>query len=220
MAEISLHRALSLRKTTKARIEEEIANGRFIAIKVGENGDVSGESPESVEKDIRGRYDKIESLIKNLESLNSAITAANAGITKDTTGIEKVKLDYGNRTVTLADIIQLKESVKYRRTFLKVLTRQMTDAIMTVERSMAETNNRCDMLISSMKNGNDKATVNQKEIDSLTDSFHKNNDYKLVDPLSLKKLIKETKDELDKADVEIDSKNSELNALTKIEIDF
>lgn len=219
MTEMTLHRALAQRKTTKARINDEIMNARFVAITVGTNGNVNGESIADVTKSIQGSYDKIEALISNFDSLNAAITAANAGVTPETTGIKKTHLDFLNKEVTLADIIQLKESMKFRRNLLAAMSQQLARASMTIDQSQVSVNNRCDTLISSMKNGNDSST-SKSELDAMIKSFHENNDHKLVDPLHLESLIKEMKDKLDAADVEIDSKNSELNALTKITVDI
>lgn len=220
MTEMTLHRALAQRKTTKARINDEITNAKFVAITVGTSGNVNGEPVTDVLKSIQRSYDKIKALINNFDALNAAITAANAGVTPETTGIEKVQLDFLDKKVTLADIIQLKESMKFRRSLLAAMSQQLVRATMTINQSQINVNNRCDTLVSSMKNGNDNASISKAELDAMVKSFHENNDYKLVDPLHLETFIKKMKDELDAADIEIDSKNSELNALTKIVVDI
>lgn len=221
MTEMTLHRALAQRKTTKARINNELENikTRFIAITVGTRGVVDGEPIADVEASIKGTYDKIMALIDNFDSLNAAITAANAGVTSKTSDIAKIKLDFLEKEVTLADIIQLKESMKFRRKLLTVMSNQLVRATMSINQAQVTVDQRCDTMLSGMKNGNDTST-SKADLDAMVKTFHENNDYKMVDPLHLGTLIKEMKDKLDAADVEIDSKNSELNALTKITVDI
>jgi hypothetical protein len=216
---ITLHRALAQRKTTKDRLTKALGSAVFIDVTTGTSGKVRGISIADTEKNIKASYDQIQALISNLQALNKAITAANAGITSETTNIQKTSLENETGELTLADIIQLKEIQKYRKNLLTVMTYQLTCAKNTIESGSASVAERCDKFLAGMAGG-DKAKMSKDDIASYTKQFHENNDLKTVDPLGLTTLCRDLQKKFDDLDTEIDSKNSELNALTMIEVDL
>lgn len=214
---MTLHRALAQRKTTKARITKEISTGTFIETTVGTSGKVKGTSVADVERNIRGSYDRILALIANLYELSTAISRANNGIANDTTNLHTV--DFDGKPATLSSILAAQEALRYRKQLVEKLKSQLGDAQYQVTNSEMEVAERCDQFLAAM-GGGDKKKLSAEEIDTYSKNFHANNDRKLVDPLGLEKLIEELGEKNEALDVECDSKISEINALTQINVNL
>ena len=215
--EMSLYRALALRKSTKQRIEKEICNAKFVETTVGASGTVSGIPVANVEKTIQGSYDKIQSLIDNFSKLNKAITAANAGVTKESTNIAKKTV--GGEEMTLADIIQAKTTLSYMNALHKAMAGQLASAKVKIEMNAQIVSDRCDTFLANM-GGGDKSALSKDDVAAYSKQFHDNNDLRLVDPLNLEQLLDDLCTKYEKLVVEIDSCNSELNASTMIDVDI
>ena len=214
---MTLHRALAQRKTTKARIAKEIKESTFIETTIGTSGKVKGIPVAEVEKNIQGSYDRILALLDNLYKLSTAISRANNGIQADTANLHTV--DFNGGQATLSDILAAQEGLRYRQQLADKLTDQLAYAKLQVSRSEADVDKRCDQFLASM-GGGDKSKLSAADIDSYSKNFHTNNDMKLVDPLGLEKLIEKLKEQNEALDVESDSKISEINALTQVEVDL
>ena len=215
--EMSLYRALALRKSTKQRIEKEIGSVKFVETTVGTSGTVSGISVASVEKTIQGNYDRIQALFENFNKLNKAITAANAGVTKDSTSIKTTVVN--GEKMTLADIIQAKTYLHYMNMLLKAMSNQLTNAKMKIEMNAQIVSDRCDTFLANM-GGGDKATLSKDDVAAYSKQFHDNNDLRLVDPIGLENVVNDLCAKLEDFAVEIDARNSELNASTIIDVDI
>jgi hypothetical protein len=214
---MTLHRALAQRKTTKARLAKEIKEGTFIETTVGTSGKVKGTLVAEGEKNIQGSYDRIKALLDNLYKLSTAINRANNGIQDDTTNLHTV--DFNGGQATLSSILAAQEGLRYRQQLVEKLTEQLAYMKNQVSRSEADVEKRCDQFLASM-GGGDKNKLSAADIDSYSKNFHLNNDLKLVDPLGLEKLIEQLKERNEALDVESDSKISEINALTQVEVDL
>ena len=212
---MTLHRALAQRKTTKARITKEIRESTFIATTIGTSGKVKGTPVAEVEKNIQGSYDRVKALISNLHELSTAISRANNGIAEDTTNLHTI--DFAGQPATLSSILAAQEGLRFRKLLVEQMTEQLVEAKNQISRSEADIEKRCDQFLTSM-GGGDKSKLLAADIDAYSKSFHQNNDMKLVDPLGLEKLIEQMKERNEALDVECDSKISEINALTQIEV--
>ncbi len=65
--EYTVHRALVMLKTTKARIEKELSDkdSTWVRVARGQDDNISGVPIKDIENDIRARYDRITALISN-----------------------------------------------------------------------------------------------------------------------------------------------------------
>ena len=212
--EITLHRALAMRKTTKERIRNEISNGKFIEVAIGAADTVNGVSIEQIKRNIKASYDKITALIDNYEALNRAISRANAGVTPEA---KIAETEIGGKKYVLTDLIQLVEVTRFKRALLKAMSLENSRAVEKVESTAETVSRRCDTFLAGMAGG-DKGKLTREDIDSYTKSFHENNDARLIDPLGLQNLIPKMEKELSEFETEVDSRISELNALTRIEV--
>lgn len=85
--DITIHRALSQLKTTKARITQKLHEDIYISSTIGKTDLAEGRPVAAVEREIQSNYDSMMALLKNYETLKLAIIRSNSGITRDSTNI-------------------------------------------------------------------------------------------------------------------------------------
>ena len=217
--EMTLHRALALKKTTLARIDDEISKDEdFVTVEVGDSGKTMSNIKTSIaEKNIRARYDKINQLIKNYIDINCAISAANAGITN--TSETKAALEYNGRKYSLTDMIQLKPVFVRRKRLLDILEGGYNNTLRIIARKNDKVEEDVNAMISNMTGG-DKNKPSGDEIKNITEAYNKSHVYNLVDPLGIASKLTGMKEDLIEFETTVDSRISELNAITKINVDL
>ena len=223
MAKYSIHRILSLKKTTAERINEVLQSGKFIAIKQGNKNQVNGVSISSVEDGIKSNYQKIISLMSNYEKLKSALLSSNAGIIE---GTEVARISVAGKEYSLSELIAVSDDIygnkKHRDAFkprlLEALKQAYTQALAKVERQHLKVENDIKEYLSKATS-TDKA-MSTDDIKKRSEIFHQDGDYSLIDPLNLKEVIQKLEKEIIQFRHECDATMSEHNALTFVEIDL
>ena len=78
----TVHRALAMLKTTKARIERELSDENILWVRVarGQEETVSGVPVKDIRRDIQSHYDRITALITNYTKIKAAVIESNAGV--------------------------------------------------------------------------------------------------------------------------------------------
>ena len=102
----TVHRALSLIKSTKSRIAKEFSEDAPVWIRVarGQEDSIRGVSVEEIRREIQSHYDRVTALIENYIALKSAVVQSNAGVLP---GTELRKVSVGGKKLTVAEIIEL-----------------------------------------------------------------------------------------------------------------
>lgn len=223
--EITLHRALAQIKTTNDRLTKLLNTGYggrnnafYISTRKGREDKTSiARSLKDTEALIIANYDQFNSLYNNLVALKRAVTMANAGITDNTIELKKHKVC--NEEYTIAEIIAMRDIIKYKKEFLNILSNAMSNAVSEVERNNARVTERLDTHLTAM-GGGEKKSLTADEVEMHTKAFLGANEYSLVDPLGLDKKIAELTEYVARFNEESDSALSVANALTTIEVDI
>ena len=86
----TVHRALSLIKSTKSRIEKEFSEDApaWIRVARGQEDSIRGVSVEEIRREIQSHYDRVTALIENYIALKSAVVQSNAGVLPGTEPVE------------------------------------------------------------------------------------------------------------------------------------
>ncbi len=98
----TVHRALALLKTTKARIERELDDENILWVRVarGQEEVVSGVAVKDIRRDIQAHYDRITALIANYMKIKAAVIRSNAGVLPDA---ELRKAEVAGKLLTVAE---------------------------------------------------------------------------------------------------------------------
>lgn len=214
MEKITIHRILSELKTIDDRINKEISSFKPLTVKRGNNSLVStgGRLPipeEEFVNNAKSTYQSIEDLINRKFKLKSALTKANVNT--------KVTID--GKEYTIIEAIEMKSIMDLKKSLLYKMTLEINQSNKTYESTSAQVDSDFERMLSTqVANITNKSDI-QKVRDGYMETFYKQNEVKMVDPLKCSDLANSLQKEIDKFLMEIDSALSEANATTLVELE-
>lgn len=221
----TVHRALSLIKSTKSRIAKEFSEDApaWIRVARGQEDNIRGVSVEEIRREIQSHYDRVTALIENYIALKSAVVQSNAGVLP---GTELRRVSVGGKKLTVAEIIELRDTVYgVKAGFKTTLLSKMKDDFAQAQREFDAMQEKADEEISrylqSIVGRDGEPDANTKSIVEATGKMlHEQKDPRLIDPLKLAGKITALGNEIEEFLTEADSVLSEQNALTTIELNL
>lgn len=206
MEKMLVTQALNELKLLDSRISKEIKQARFVAAAKTVEKKIS----PSVTKDefieqAKSSYQSIKDLIARRAIIKAAVVASNA-VTKVTiAGVE----------MTVADAIERKTSIDYEIGLLTAMKNQFEQERSKVNMQNTLMEDKIDKNIEIML-GKDGKTKDE-DLDSMMKLFRSANQWSLVDPLDIEKLINELTDQVNGFSSEVDSALQISNCITWIE---
>lgn len=199
MEKITITRALAELKLLDKRITKAIYDGKFVSYSI------NGKNIHSTFKPSEEKQ-SIEALIARRAALKAAIMKSNATTNVNIGGVEMLVID----------AIEMKETIKYKQSFLQQLKQQQQSTKYTISSTNENVNARLDKLLEA-NFGKDSKTKSE-EMEAISKPFLERNEAKLEDPLNLDSLIESLSEEILAFTSNVDYALSESNALTQIEI--
>lgn len=196
--DITITRALAELKTVKQRIDKALSSSVFVSYKYRGEEKINI-TPNSLQK--------IRDLISYRKRLKAAIVKSNAST--------YVQID--GESYTVAEAIERKSSIELERTFLKTLKSQLTNVTNKVESHNQQVQRKLDRLL-EVEFGKDQVKSNVENMETITESYLKNNRAEIVDPLKLEAVISRMEDSIMHFEKEVDLVLSESNAVTHINV--
>lgn len=206
MKKISLHRALSELKMLTERIEAATKNVVLVRANRKSNEKIDGMPIEEFQKDMQGSYDKVMSLITYRNRLKALVVASNAQTT--------VKI--GTVTMTVAEAIERKQSIQFEKDVVEKLRRQYQRAITQTTEANEALPEKLETYLINILGNKDKQSPDEVKLH--TETFMKRNEYELIDPMNVKKIIETLTAQIEEFESEVDAVLSESNATTFIEV--
>jgi len=160
-----------------------------------------------LKKTATAEYQSFMALVKRRDTIKRCIVLSNAQT--------PVKIN-GGWSGTVAEAIEHKSSLKYKRTILEKMKQNILSVNDEYETLVSKMNDRLDTLLGS-ELGKDIKT-NPDTIAALSASFKETNKVELVDPLDIKKLAKDLEEEIDAFEANVDWVLSEANGKTMITV--
>ena len=232
----TVHRALSMLKTTKARIEKELSsNYSFIRVARGQEDNIRGVSVSDIERYIQGSYDRITALISNYTKIKSAVIRSNAGIQLDTENIRKVPVM--GLSITVAEIIDMSDVVYgkakssngnkpkgFKAALLAKLKQDYAEAQSEFDDLQEKADDEVRQYLNALsvkRTDSDEVDASAKAtIEATSRMLHEQKDPRFIDPLKIADKIMALENEIENFRTEVDAVLSEQNALTMVEIDL
>ena len=206
---MSVTRALAELKRLDDRITRAVSGSSYIGISVGTGSQMKVASQnttvEQLVSSIQSAYDSVTSLFAQRAAIKAAIVKSNAAVT----------VNLGGRVLTVAEAIELKQSIATKRSLLAVLQRQQTAANAGVATLNAAVEAAIDSNLKTVY-GSDKSKVDKETYDLIAKPQKAAKEAALVDPLNLVEKIKAIEEEVSLVDTELDFTLSEINAKTDI----
>lgn len=208
---MSLTRALAEVKILEERIQKGILTGRFVDVVQG-NADTPVDRAyahkSDLEKRIQGDFQSVEDLLARRSAVKSAITRANVATW--------VRL--GDRQLTIADAVNLKQSLFLHQLLLDTLKQQLLQGTRQVEQLAKQLDEKVERLVQNSFQNVSKISEDQflSVKKPQADAFEP----KLLDPLGVAERIRALEAQLDMIRLELDFALSEVNAKTDIEVSY
>ena len=161
---------------------------------------------ERFAKTVRAQYQSFTDLVKRRDAIKRAVVTANA----------TTRVKVGAWEGTVAEAIEYKTSIAYKKRLLDEMRSQMIRAREKFQEQQEAVDGRLEKLLHS-ELGKDVKT-SPETITALTNSFRENNKVELVDPLDLTGCIVALEDEIEAFETNVDWVLSETNGKTMISV--
>lgn len=204
--QITVHAALGELKKISQRIDKAIYNSRFIGAKKISADKVSDTtmSVDDFTIDSVGSYQSITDLIALRDKIKSAIVLSNA----------TTKLTVGEVEMTVAEAIEYKTSIQFKKNLLQRMKSQYIESVAQVNRNNERVENNLDAQVSNLA-GKDS---NKANLAGYMEEYRKQNCWTVVDPLDLKAKMDALDKEIMDFETNVDVALSISNATTFITI--
>ena len=205
---ITIHAALGEIKKLRQRAEKKIINSSFIGCKKNSSDELyrTNVNKETFEKNVQADYESICKLLKNADDIKSKIVLSNA----------TTKINIGEETMTVAEAIERKSSIKFEEKLLSRMTTQYNDIIGTVNVYNENMEESLDQQVTNLggKDGSDK-----NKLSGYMEEYRKQNGWSVIDPIQLRNKIEELDEKIANFKNNVDVALSISNATTFIEIE-
>lgn len=208
---MTVHKALAEIKVMDNRINSAIYSGVYCLANKHSNEKVKGIAVEDYKKVMQGYYDKTNDLIKRNEAIKKAVVLSNA--------ITKVKI--GENEYTVAEAIWMKNhGIDNKDELLVKLQQQYNKAQAEILKNNGEElDKRAEQYIIGIY-GSKEGKADTEAFEKTKKEFIKANQYELLDPIGILKVIEDLEKEIDTFKAEVDATLSTSNAITEIEVTY
>jgi hypothetical protein len=210
MRKISITEALNELKLYDAKINKAISNAELIGAAKKSLDKVGVVKKDTFIEKAKSSYQSVTDLIANRNALKSAIVKSNA--------ITEVTVN--GKTMTVAEVIERKNSIDYEITLLNEMKRQYVKATDTVTKENKRVDNKVDELIQTLVGKDTDKKIDKDAIENIEAPYRAKNEYELVDPIGLSDKIAELESDISGFESNCDTTLAVANATTFVELDF
>ena len=199
---MSITQALAELKLLDKRVQKSLDHVEWATVKTKSNPIDS----EKFTRTARAEFQSFTDLVKRYDTIKRAVVLSNA----------TTRVRVGTWEGTVAEAIEYKRSIFYKRRLLDVMKNQLFTAKELYKTQQEAVDARLEKLLHS-ELGKDVKT-SPETITALTNSFRENNKVDLVDPLDLAGRSRELEEEVESFETNVDWVLSETNGKTLIQI--
>ena len=206
MEKMLVTQGLNELKTLDSRINRAIRGMNLVAAaKTSEKKVTPYITKEDFIKDAKATMDSISDLIKRRELIKNAIVESNA----------KTQIEICGETYSVAKVIDLKNSISYKKYLLNTMKQELADAQMEVSRHNKSMEQKIENLVATVYGKENKGKT--EDYDSIVIPYREREEYSLVDPIGIADKIDELEKYIEEFESTVDSKLQVSNCITTIE---
>lgn len=200
--------ALNALKLMDKKIDKATFSPTFVGA-AKEAGDKIGHKTKATfEAEAKAGLQSVIDLIAYRDKVKAAIVLSNATTT----------LNVGQNVMTVAEAIEKKASIQYK----KVLLEELTDQYHNAKKSVDNTNSKVDAQVDKLREtyvGSAKdAKLDAEGFAAMSESYQKQNYFALVDPCNILSVIEKLQDEINDFESNVNTALVISNATTFIEV--
>lgn len=206
MATLTLTEALVKLKQTEKKITQATSQAMVGVVSVGSNVPPGFKSQEEFKAEVKRRIDSVEGLIKFRDALKSSIVRANANTT----------VVVGSQTMTIAEAVERKNSIKFRKELIGHLSNQWNTLEKAVSQQNVSLENRADQFLAQLFGNREKTEDSQNERNQTRSTWISNNTVRILSHDKVKSIVEEMDREVSDFEANVDVALSVANAKTEI----
>ena len=199
---MSITQALAELKLLDKRIQKSLDHVTWAQVKTKSHP----VDTEKFSKSVQAEYQSFIDLVKRRDAIKRAVVTSNA----------TTRVKVADWEGTVAEAIEYKTSILYKRRLLDILRMQLLTAKDQFQEQQEAVDARLEKLLHS-ELGKDVKT-SPETITALTNTFRENNKVELVDPLDLAVRTQALEDEIESFETNVDWVLSETNGKTLITV--
>jgi hypothetical protein len=199
--QMSITQALAELKLLDKRIQKALDHVEWADVKSKSNPIDS----EKFTRTARAEFQSFADLVKRYDTIKRAVVLSNA----------TTRVRVGTWEGTVAEAIEYKRSIFYKRRLLDVMKNQLFTAKELYKTQQEAVDARLEKLLHS-ELGKDVKT-SPETITALTNTFRENNKVEIIDPLDLAARTRELEEEIESFETNVDWVLSETNGKTLIQ---
>lgn len=200
--QMSITQALAELKLLRKRLDSCTSNAKFVTLKTKTRPvDV-----DEFSRNARANYQSFKDLLNRYNRIKAAIVASNA----------TARVNIAGREYVIAEAVERKRSLEMEKELLRVMKNQWEDTTEAAEVHQQAQQERLDKLLLQELGKDSKTSVDV--VQSLTESFMRNNKAEVIDPLGLEARISEMTRELEDFETNVDWVLSESNGRISITV--
>ena len=200
--------ALNELKLLDSRIFSAIGSTKFVSCaKTSESKVTPNKTKEEFKEEAKSNMQSINDLISRREKIKAAVVMSNA----------KTEIEVCGEKHTVAEVIDMKNSIEYKSALLNRMRGQLSEATATMNNNNQKMESSIDKLIEVTFGKESKTKVNETDIDAIANPYRAKNEYSLVDPIGVEKQIKELSEWIEEFTSTVDAKLQVSNCITYIE---
>ena len=211
MTTMNVSRALAEIKRIDDRIQRAINEGSFVAVTTGKSTSMKvwqvNAPVDATKSKIQEWHDKMEAMFVSRSAIKAAIIASNAA----------TKVIIGSKTVTVAEAIEMKTSVIYKKQLLQVLKSQFNKCNSDVTMLNQKLDDTIEANLKTIY-GSDKSKADSSAYEAIAKPQREQKEAALLDPKDIQKKIESLTEEIAVISTELDYILSTSNAITVIEV--
>lgn len=208
MEKMLVTQALNELKLLDGRINRAISNGEYVAAaRLNESKVSSTVTKEEFISNAKSSLQSVNDLIERRKKIKAAVVISNANTFVDISGV----------SMTVADAIERKGSIEYDEEILGTLKKQLSNARATVGQKNLNMELQIDKIVESSFGKDSRQKINSDDYEAIAKPYRTNNEYGLVDPLGIEKLIAQMEEAIQGFISNVDAALQISNCTTYIE---
>lgn len=207
--EISITRALKEVSVLDKRIVSAVKKLTVLDVTQGKFKGKALKTNQSVEEfssTVKSNYDSLNDLVERRNNIKKCIVLSNA----------KTSLNIGGSEYTVAEAIEKKTSIGFKKNILAELVHQKRMIDIELEQSRTSLNSNLDRFM-EQNLGKDRKT-NKDDFDNIAQPYIEANEMRAIDPIGIAKEIESLENEIELFESDVDIALSESNAKTLITV--
>jgi hypothetical protein len=210
MITMNITRALAEIKRLDDRITRALS-AQFVGVTIGQNTKMKmaegNKTPAQAQAEIQSAADSLQSMFAQRASIKAKVVASNAVTT----------VQLGNEVLTVAEAIERKKSIEFKRKYVATLQAQLNRANTDVKTHNDKLETVIETNLATIY-GNDKGKVEAGMYEAIAKPQRETKEAALLDPLKVVDLVAKLQEEVSLIDTELDYLLSTSNAMTVIEV--